>query len=114
MKLRLQYIRLLNARIRIVPFPGRNPAQDKQTHGHSDVAHAQVHPHFIGERRHEGEQYRRLFHWLAIENRDAQVHKGHRKIDGTFTLRGYGQVGNGQVSALKGSNSRFIKSSTSY
>lgn len=91
----LQFGGLLDARIRIVPFGRRNPAQHEQAQGHTQIGHAQVDPHLGGEGRHERERRRWLFGRFAEQNGNAQVHEGHREVDATLALRCDGEIGDG-------------------
>ena len=65
---------------------GFRPSMDReedQRDGHKDGANSC--PHFVCQRRHEGEYTGLLFHWFLDHNADAKFHEWRTKVNDPFT-----------------------------
>ena len=60
---------------------GRDPRQHVEQERHCQVGGDHVDPDSQGQRREKREQVRILFDRFGEENRDAQVHEGHREVN---------------------------------
>ena len=60
---------------------GRDPRQHVEQERHCQVGGHHVDPDSQGQRREKREQVRILFDRFGEENRDAQVHEGHREVN---------------------------------